>query len=63
MHIYTHIYIFTGKGVAPSPTPWCSKLSKREPSGTPSTMVANFTYLLYIFIYIMHIYTHIYIYI
>ena len=22
-----------GKGVAPSPTPWCSKLSKREPSG------------------------------
>ena len=31
-----------GKGVAPSPTPRCSKLSKRE----PSTMVANFTYLL-----------------
>ena len=25
----------TGKGVAPSPTPWCSKLSKREPSGHP----------------------------
>ena len=24
-----------GKGVAPSPTPWCSKLSKREPSGHP----------------------------
>ena len=23
-----------GKGVAPSPTPWCSKLSKREPSVT-----------------------------
>ena len=23
------------KGVAPSPTPWCSKLSKREPSGHP----------------------------
>ena len=22
-----------GKGVAPSPTPWCSKLSKMEPSG------------------------------
>ena len=24
-----------GKGVAPSPTPWCCKLSKREPSGHP----------------------------
>ena len=24
-----------GKGVAPSPTSWCSKLSKREPSGHP----------------------------
>ena len=24
-----------GKGVALSPTPWCSKLSKREPSGHP----------------------------
>ena len=24
-----------GKGVAPSPTPWCSKLSKREPSSYP----------------------------
>ena len=24
-----------GKGVAPSPTLWCSKLSKREPSGHP----------------------------
>ena len=24
-----------GKGVAPSPTPWFSKLSKREPSGHP----------------------------
>ena len=24
-----------GKGVAPSPTPWYSKLSKREPSGHP----------------------------
>ena len=24
-----------GKGVAPSPTPWYSKLSKREPSGRP----------------------------
>ena len=24
-----------GKGVVPSPTPWCSKLSKREPSGHP----------------------------
>ena len=24
-----------GKGVAPSPTPWCSKLSEREPSGHP----------------------------
>ena len=23
-----------GKGVAPSPTHWCSKQSKREPSGT-----------------------------
>ena len=25
----------SGKGVAPSLTPWCSKLSKREPSGHP----------------------------
>ncbi len=24
-----------GKGVEPSSTPWCSKLSKREPSGNP----------------------------
>ena len=24
-----------GNGVAPSPTHWCSKLSKREPSGNP----------------------------
>ena len=28
-------WINPGKGVAPSPTPWCSKLSKREPSGHP----------------------------
>ena len=30
-----------GKGVAPSPTPWCSKLSS---FGSPSTMVAYFTF-------------------
>ncbi len=24
-----------GKGVAPSPKPWCIKLSKRDPSGHP----------------------------
>ena len=32
------------KGVAPSPTPWCS--SYRKAFGLPSTMVANFTTLL-----------------
>ena len=29
-----------GKGVAPSPTPWCSKLSKREPSLHPTDNLA-----------------------
>ena len=33
-----------GKGVAPFPTPWCSKLSKREPSGHPRLKGDNFTY-------------------
>ena len=36
-----------GKGVAPSPTPWCSKLSKREPSGHPRLWSPTlFTYIL-----------------
>ena len=35
-----------GKGVAPSPTPGCSKLSKREPSGHPRLKGDNFTLLL-----------------
>ena len=30
-----------GKGVAPSPTPWCSKLSKREPSGHPRLFMSK----------------------
>ena len=34
-----------GKGVAPSPTPWCSKLSKREPSGHPRLWSPTFTLL------------------
>ena len=37
-----------GKGVAPSPTPWCSKLSKREPSGHPRLWSPTF----YLYIYI-----------
>ena len=42
-----------GKGVAPSPTPWCSKLSKREPSGHPRLWSPTLLYLLiYIYIYI-----------
>ena len=46
-----------GKGVAPSPTHWCSKLSKREPSGHPrlwSPTLLYFIYykLMYKFIYI-----------
>ena len=28
-------WIHPGKGVAPSPTPWCSKQLKREPLGHP----------------------------
>ena len=38
-----------GKGVAPSPTPWCSKLSKRVPSGHPRLWSP--TLLTYIYIY------------
>ena len=38
------------KGVAPSPTPWCSKLSKRQPSGhprlwSPTLLLLLLTYL------------------
>ena len=33
-----------GKGVAPSPTPWCSKLLKREPSGHPRLWSPTFLY-------------------
>ena len=35
---------FPGKGVAPSPTPWCSSYRK-GPFRSPPTMVANFTYI------------------
>ena len=42
-----------GKGVAPSPTPWCSKLSKREPSGHPRLWSPTLlTLYIYIYIYI-----------
>ena len=33
-----------GKGVAPSPTPWCRKLSKREPSGHPRLWSTTYNY-------------------
>ena len=33
----------TGKGVVPSPTPWCSCYRKGNLRVSPSTMVANFT--------------------
>ena len=36
------------KGVAFSPTRWCTKLSKREPSGHPRLKGENFTYFTYI---------------
>ena len=38
-----------GKGVAPSPTPWCSKLSEREPSGHPRLWSPTFFIVLCIF--------------
>ena len=39
-----------GKGVAPSPTPWCSNLSKREPSGHPRLWSPTLlTFYIYIF--------------
>ena len=34
-----------GKGVAPSPTPWCSKLLKREPSGHPRLWSTIYIYI------------------
>ena len=34
-----------GKGVAPSPTLWCSKLSKREPSGHPRLWSPTLLYM------------------
>ena len=37
-----------GKGVAPSPTPWCSKLSKREPSGHPRLWSPTLLFYIYI---------------
>ena len=37
------------KGVAPSPTPRCSKLLKREPSGHPRLKGDNFTFTLLLF--------------
>ena len=39
-----------GKGVAASPTPWCSKLSKREPSGHPRLWSPTFL-LIYLHTY------------
>ena len=41
-----------GKVVAPSPTPWCSKLSEREPSGHPRLWSPTLLLLIYIYIYI-----------
>ena len=38
-----------GKGVAPSPTPWCSKLSKREPSGHPRLWSPTLLHIVYNF--------------
>ena len=43
-----------GKGVAPSPTPWCSKLSKREPSGHPRLSSPTTTILYYIILFQRH---------
>ena len=39
------------EGVATSPTPWCSKLSKREPSGHPRLWSPSFYFYIYIYIY------------
>ena len=39
-----------GKGVAPSPTPWCSKLSKREPSGHPRLWSSTYLYIHIVFL-------------
>ena len=36
-----------GKGVAPSPTPCCSKLSKREPSGHPRLWSPTLLFYIY----------------
>ena len=57
-----------GKGVAPSPTPWCSKLSKREPSGYPRLWSPTTHTHIYLCISThththIHAYIHIYIYI
>ena len=41
-----------GKGVAPSPTHWCSKLSKREPSGHPRLWLPTLIYF-YLLLYIL----------
>ena len=46
-----------GKGVAPSPTPWCSKLSKREPSGHPrlwSTTIFTYKFLDFLYTFIWY---------
>ena len=53
-----------GKGVAPSPTPWCSKQSKGERSSHPRlwspTLLTLFTkYSLTRYIGIIHIFTHV----
>ena len=51
------------KGVAPSPTHWCSKLSKREPSGHPRLWSPTMYIYIYIFFFCVCIYIYIYIYI
>ena len=53
------------KGVAPSPTPWCSKLSKREPSGHPRLWSPTLLLLISSISrhHYTHTHTHIYIYV
>ena len=44
-----------GKGVAPSPTPWCSKVSKREPSGHPRLWSPTLLTFIYIYNFCIHV--------
>ena len=53
-----------GKGVAPSPTPWCSSYRKGSLQGTLDYGRQLYLLLIYIYIYIYtHIYIHIHIFI